>query len=174
MAAQGEPLARRLRTKPCAAKSSARSPMPGRKTTRQRDPGSPANGIVATGTVVGRGRGAQPPQRTARAMKAVGKAMRDLRSDSWRGMGSGPPVSCDRVRPLQRESRPMPSPIRISPEQARDYLLGHLGLRAIVDPPGAEGTRAVLRRLRAIQLDPLDPIGTNADLVVQARVDGVR
>src|SRR6185295_4492888 len=45
---------------------------------------------------------------------------------------------------------------------------------AVVDPPGAEGTRAVLKRLRAIQLDPLDPIGTNADLVVQARVDGVR
>jgi len=30
----------------------------------------------------------------------------------------------------------------------------------------------VLQRLRAIQLDPLDPIGTNADLVVMARVDG--
>src|SRR6185295_1269361 len=88
--------------------------------------------------------------------------------------GSGPPGSCDRVRPLQRESLPMPSPIRISLKTARDYLLGHLGLRAVVDPPGAEGTRAVLRRLRAIQLDPLDPIGTNADLVVQARVDGVR
>jgi uncharacterized protein YcaQ len=31
--------------------------------------------------------------------------------------------------------------------------------------------RAVLERLRCIQLDPLDAIGTNADLVVMARVD---
>jgi uncharacterized protein YcaQ len=68
----------------------------------------------------------------------------------------------------------MPSPIKIPRAEARDYLLGHLGLRSIVDPPGAEGARALLRRLRAIQLDPLDPIGTNADLVVMARVDGVR
>ncbi|HEX8253147.1 MAG TPA: winged helix DNA-binding domain-containing protein [Thermoanaerobaculia bacterium] len=38
---------------------------------------------------------------------------------------------------------------------------------------GARGTRAVLERLRCIQLDPLDMIGTNADLVVMARVDDV-
>ena len=31
----------------------------------------------------------------------------------------------------------------------------------------------MLERLRCIQLDPLDVIGTNADLVVMARVDGV-
>jgi uncharacterized protein len=34
--------------------------------------------------------------------------------------------------------------------------------------------RRVLQQLRCIQLDPLDVIGTNADLVVLARVDGVR
>jgi len=34
--------------------------------------------------------------------------------------------------------------------------------------------REVLRRLRCIQLDPLDVIGTNADLVVMARVDGIK
>lgn len=38
---------------------------------------------------------------------------------------------------------------------------------------GARGTRAVLDRLRCIQLDPLDAIGTNADLVVMARVDDI-
>ena len=38
---------------------------------------------------------------------------------------------------------------------------------------GARGVRSVLDRLRCIQLDPLDVIGTNADLVVMARVDGV-
>jgi uncharacterized protein YcaQ len=39
---------------------------------------------------------------------------------------------------------------------------------------GARGVRAVLERLRCIQLDPLDAIGTNADLVVMARVDDVK
>ncbi|MEA2489049.1 MAG: uncharacterized protein QOH21_841, partial [Acidobacteriota bacterium] len=38
---------------------------------------------------------------------------------------------------------------------------------------GRNGVRKVLERLRCIQLDPLDMIGTNADLVVLARVDGV-
>jgi uncharacterized protein YcaQ len=35
------------------------------------------------------------------------------------------------------------------------------------------GVRALLARLRCIQLDPLDPLGTNADLVALARVDGI-
>ena len=38
---------------------------------------------------------------------------------------------------------------------------------------GAAGVRRTLERLRCIQVDPLDSIGTNADLVVMARVDGV-
>jgi uncharacterized protein YcaQ len=38
---------------------------------------------------------------------------------------------------------------------------------------GARGVRETLERLRCIQLDPLDVIGTNADLVVLARVDDV-
>lgn len=56
--------------------------------------------------------------------------------------------------------------------EARARLIAHLAL----DRPlgsGARGTRALLKRLRCIQLDPLDAIGTNADLVVMARVDGV-
>src|SRR5688572_708351 len=35
-----------------------------------------------------------------------------------------------------------------------------------------KSARDVLARLRCIQLDPLDVIGTNADLVVMARVNG--
>lgn len=66
-----------------------------------------------------------------------------------------------------------PTPRVISAEQARHYLLSQLGLRHTWRLRGAEGTRAVLQRLRCIQLDPLDPMGTNADLVVMARVDGV-
>jgi uncharacterized protein YcaQ len=55
---------------------------------------------------------------------------------------------------------------------ARRALVAHHAL----DRPlgrGPRGVRAVLERLRCIQLDPLDVIGTNADLVVMARVDDV-
>ena len=51
-------------------------------------------------------------------------------------------------------------------------LVAHHGLARPVGR-GARGVRKVLERLRCIQLDPLDVIGTNADLVVMARVDGV-
>ncbi|HET8772952.1 MAG TPA: crosslink repair DNA glycosylase YcaQ family protein [Thermoanaerobaculia bacterium] len=62
--------------------------------------------------------------------------------------------------------------ITLSRAEARRRLVAHLGLAKIAGR-GARGTRAVLERLRCIQLDPLDVIGTNADLVVMARVDGV-
>jgi uncharacterized protein len=65
------------------------------------------------------------------------------------------------------------APVEISPEEAQSYLVGQLGLGAAALPAGAEGVRALLRRLRCIQLDPLDVIGTNADLVALARVDGI-
>lgn len=55
---------------------------------------------------------------------------------------------------------------------ARRMLVAHLGLARTLGK-GKRGVRAVLEKLRCIQLDPLDAIGTNADLVVMARVDGV-
>ncbi|MGC3996295.1 MAG: crosslink repair DNA glycosylase YcaQ family protein [Anaeromyxobacter sp.] len=61
----------------------------------------------------------------------------------------------------------------LTPAEARAWLVGHLALRAPAFPPGAPGVRALLERLRCIQLDPLDPLGTNADLVALARVDGI-
>lgn len=48
-------------------------------------------------------------------------------------------------------------------------MVGHLGLRR---PSADVGT--VLEDLRCIQLDPLSAIGTNADLVAMARVDGLK
>ncbi len=60
----------------------------------------------------------------------------------------------------------------LSRDEARRYLVQHLGL-ARTSERGAAGVRRVLDALRCIQLDPLDAIGTNADLVVLARVDGV-
>ncbi len=60
----------------------------------------------------------------------------------------------------------------LSRAEARRLLVSHLGLARPVGR-GARGVRAVLERLRCIQLDPLDAIGTNADLVVMARVEGI-
>lgn len=61
----------------------------------------------------------------------------------------------------------------LSREAAADFLVGHHRLRA-VRHHGDDGVRRLLGELRCIQVDPLDRIGTNADLVVLARVDGVR
>lgn len=61
--------------------------------------------------------------------------------------------------------------IELSREEARRFLVRHHGLDRPVRPRGHRGVRAVLEALRCIQLDPLDAIGTNADLVALARVD---
>ena len=61
----------------------------------------------------------------------------------------------------------------MTPHDARRRLVSHLGLTKPIGR-NASGTRKVLERLRCIQLDPLDVIGTNADLVVMARVEGAR
>ncbi len=68
---------------------------------------------------------------------------------------------------------PLPPARTIDAETARAWLVSHLGLAAPRFAPGAEGTRALLKALRCIQLDPLDVIGTNADLVALARVEGL-
>lgn len=65
-------------------------------------------------------------------------------------------------------------PKSVRPDDARRALVSHLGLASFEPKSGAEGIREVLRRLRCIQLDPLDVIGQNADLVVMARVRGAR
>ena len=63
--------------------------------------------------------------------------------------------------------------LQISPEAARVDLVSRLGLDVDRHPPGPDGLRALLTERRCIQLDPLDRIGTNADLVAMARVDGI-
>ena len=69
--------------------------------------------------------------------------------------------------------RPRPPATVLTPAEARAFLVGHHALAAPELPRGAAGVRALLARLRCIQLDPLDPLGTNADLVALARVDGI-
>ncbi|TNF32283.1 MAG: hypothetical protein EP329_10760, partial [Deltaproteobacteria bacterium] len=58
-------------------------------------------------------------------------------------------------------------------EEAARFLVDHHGLRRPVPERGAAGARRVLAERRCVQLDPLDVIGTNADLVMQTRVDGL-
>ena len=57
--------------------------------------------------------------------------------------------------------------------QAREALVRYqmLGGR---QPRGIDGAREVMRRLGTIQFDPLNVVGRNADLVLQARVRGYR
>ncbi|HET8538957.1 MAG TPA: crosslink repair DNA glycosylase YcaQ family protein [Anaeromyxobacter sp.] len=74
--------------------------------------------------------------------------------------------------PPRRAARPHGLTV-LTPGEARAWLVGHHALSAPELPPGAEGVRALVARLRCIQLDPLDPLGTNADLVALARVDGI-
>jgi uncharacterized protein YcaQ len=64
--------------------------------------------------------------------------------------------------------------VEISRDEAARFLVKHLGLARFQKARGAPGVRAALEQLRAIQLDPLDAIGTNADLVAMARVRGLR
>jgi uncharacterized protein YcaQ len=64
--------------------------------------------------------------------------------------------------------------VRLSVDRARAFMLGHHGLRRDLPEAGAAGLERLLRERRCIQLDPLDRIGTNADLVALARVAGVR
>jgi hypothetical protein len=67
----------------------------------------------------------------------------------------------------------LPAARTLDADTARAWLVSHHALATPRFPPGAEGTRALLHTLRCIQLDPLDVIGTNADLVALARVEGL-
>lgn len=57
--------------------------------------------------------------------------------------------------------------------EARGILLGAAGLGRSWGR-GEAGVRAALGHLGCVQLDPIDRVGTNADLVAFARVDGLR
>lgn len=56
--------------------------------------------------------------------------------------------------------------------EATEFLIGNAGLRTSRACSEA-GIQAILAERRCVQLDPLDRIGTNADLVFMARADGL-
>lgn len=64
--------------------------------------------------------------------------------------------------------------MELTPDQARRWLVAHCGLDRDRHSADAAGVQALLTERRCIQLDPLDRIGTNADLVALARIPGLR
>ena len=58
--------------------------------------------------------------------------------------------------------------------QARDLLIRYHNLDGADHLRGLDGVRAIMARLGTIQFDPLNVVGRNADLVLQARVRGYR
>jgi uncharacterized protein len=64
----------------------------------------------------------------------------------------------------------MPSSIALTQTQARQFLLSHQALWPPRSLLGKAGALEYARRVRCIQFDPLDVVGRNADLVLQARV----
>jgi uncharacterized protein YcaQ len=61
-------------------------------------------------------------------------------------------------------------PLHLSAQQARRFLLAHQCLWPPHSLVGKPGVLAYIRRVRCIQFDPLDIVGRNPDLVLQARV----
>ena len=61
--------------------------------------------------------------------------------------------------------------IRITPQEARVYMLGQLRLNSFSYSPDREGLNSLLTDLRCIQLDPLSPMGTSPDMVALARIE---
>ena len=64
--------------------------------------------------------------------------------------------------------------LTLTNRQVRDLLIRYHNLDGADRFRGIEGVRAVMDRLGTIQYDPLNVVGRNADLVLQARVRGYR
>ncbi|MCO4771069.1 MAG: AlkZ family DNA glycosylase [Deltaproteobacteria bacterium] len=64
--------------------------------------------------------------------------------------------------------------VTLSANEARRRMVSWLALAQPGFSADRQGVGALLSRLRHIQLDPLDAIGTNADLVAMARIDGLK
>lgn len=60
----------------------------------------------------------------------------------------------------------------ISMEEARNFLVNYHNLNQTRNLKGIEGVMECFRQMKSIQYDPLNVVGRNADLVLQARVSG--
>ncbi|MCK5381214.1 MAG: winged helix DNA-binding domain-containing protein, partial [Candidatus Latescibacteria bacterium] len=64
--------------------------------------------------------------------------------------------------------------MEMTKRQARRFLLAHQGLWPPYELEGKSGVIETLRRVGCIQFDPLDIVGRNPELVLQARVSDFR
>lgn len=62
----------------------------------------------------------------------------------------------------------------ISKKQARQFLINYHNLNDSQDYVGVSGIMAYFKQVGSIQYDPLNVVGRNADLVLQARVKGYK
>ncbi len=60
----------------------------------------------------------------------------------------------------------------ITIEEARSFMLNYHNLNQARALSGMDGVLQCFRQIKSIQYDPLDVVGRNADLVLQARVSG--
>ena len=63
--------------------------------------------------------------------------------------------------------------VKISNQQARQFLLKKQLLLPPQNLSGLSGIETVFNTLRVIQYDPLNPAGRNPDLVLQSRVKNI-
>ena len=64
------------------------------------------------------------------------------------------------------------NPLKISLPHARRFLLAHQGLTPHFTFRGTSGVLELIARLGCIQFDPINIVGRNPDLVLQARIRG--
>ncbi|MGB2894625.1 MAG: crosslink repair DNA glycosylase YcaQ family protein [Anaerolineales bacterium] len=65
-------------------------------------------------------------------------------------------------------------PLTITKRQARRFILAHQGLWPPYESQGKVGVLEFIHRVGCIQFDPLNIVGRNPELVLQARVSGFR
>jgi uncharacterized protein len=66
------------------------------------------------------------------------------------------------------------TPLTLTHEQARRFILAHQGLWPPRALAGRSGVMTIIRRLGCIQFDPLDVVGRNPELVLQSRIHDFR
>jgi uncharacterized protein YcaQ len=66
----------------------------------------------------------------------------------------------------------MDNKIIITIEEARSFMVNYHNLNQARALSGMDGVVQCFRQIKSIQYDPLDVVGRNADLVLQARVNG--
>jgi uncharacterized protein YcaQ len=64
--------------------------------------------------------------------------------------------------------------VELTKQQARRFILAHQGLWPPCELEGKSGVLDYIRRVGCIQFDPLNIVGRNPELVLQARVSGFR